>query len=176
MANVAYDAIKERLRELVENNAGTVRTIGSRFQGDLPPGLNASEERRRGVLSLAPAEVSLKRAKAHPQRIARMGNVQVHLIDAEVRVVRTLSVAEHVDDDLRDDVEALALLDGDVLTQCFEIPANLHTTAGGTSTGLIGCNFIESVPAYRGKTEGEASDLVTIHRFELTAKSAPASV
>jgi len=174
VAQIAIDAIYERLRELVEDGAGSVRVITSRFGGDLPAGLDVDEEQRRGIATLVPAEVSITAMRKHPQQIARLGTVQVHLLDATIRVVRTLAVAEHVDDDLRDDIKAQAILDGDYLRQAMEIPANLHTTVGSTATGLIGGEYIDSVPAYRGKAAGEASSLVTLHRFTFTATSSPA--
>jgi hypothetical protein len=171
---LAVDAIYERLRELVEDGAGTVRVITSRFGGDLPEGLDVDEEQRRGIATLAPAEVNITALRKHPQHIARLGNVQVHLLDVTVRVVRTLAVQEHVDDDLRDDLKAQAILDGNALSQVLEIPANLHTTEGSTATGLIGGEYVDSVPAYRGKAAGEASSLITKHRFVFTATSTPA--
>ena len=174
MGQIAIDAIYERLRELVEDGAGSVRVITSRFGGDLPTGLEVNEEQKRGIATLAPAEVNVTAMRKHPQRVARLGTVQIHLLDVSIRVVRTLSPSEHVDDELRDNLKALAILDGNFLEQVMEIPANLHTTAGSTSTGLIGGEYIDSVPAYRGKAAAEASSLVTIHRFTFTATSAPA--
>jgi len=175
MSNILIDAIYERLRELAEDGVGNVRTIQGRFGGNLPEGTDVEEELRRGILTLAPAEINLKMRK-HPQHIARLGNVQIHLLDAEIRVVRTLSVAEHVDDDLRDDVKTQAIVDGNALCQVLEIPANLHTTEGGNPTGLVGGEYVDSNPAYRGKAAGEAQSLVTIHRFTFTAVSSPDSI
>ena len=50
MSYVRAEAITTRLREVLEQSSGVLRTVpSSRFFGDLPEGLDMSEEIRRAI-------------------------------------------------------------------------------------------------------------------------------
>lgn len=177
MAYLKADEIYERVRELVEDGLGSVRTAAAaRFTGDLPDGLTDEEQARRGVVG-ARVEPRIVEVRRHPQRLVITGDVQYHLVVLEVRVVRTLATEQDVDDGLRDDVHALALQDASVLSQVLEWPGNLRQTAGGEDTDLLSLMHQRStMPRARVTgSAGKATAIETIHRFEGTALSRPAA-
>lgn len=176
MAYGAYGAALTRVRELLVSGYGTLRTISSsRFQGDLPPGLLAEEEARRGIQSEIPIEVSYKGRRHHPSRIVITGSVQIHLVDIEVAVVRTMAIDAQVDDTTRDAIAALAIEDGEAIEQVLEWPANLTTTQAGASTGLMAIVYVSGLPNTVVEEAGQAQVLKTLHRLTATIQSAPAT-
>lgn len=177
MAFTKYDAILERVRELLEDGLGSYRAISaSRFTGNAPEGQGPEAQARFGALAQKPIEASITAVERHPQRLTIVGNVQIERFRMEVRVVRTLPTDTSVDDDLRDDAKALAVEDADVIKQSLEWPGNLTTTAGGTSTDCKALIYEDSrVRAMIDPKSGGASRLVTIHNFLGTAISRPAT-
>jgi hypothetical protein len=175
MVYLKGDAILTRIRELVEDGLGSYRAISaSRFTGGLHDTQPAATQARLGILAQKPAEASITAVRRHPQRLVTGGSVQVHLIEVEIKIVRTVEIAGTVDDDLRDDVKGLAAEDADALSQVLEWPGNLATTSGGTSTDLKSLLHQDSRARLVG-TAGEALRLETVHRFTGTALSRPAT-
>lgn len=130
---------------------------------------------RLGIASKKPASARIVSTGPHPQRLARLGTVQIVAFVLEVRVVRTLDISGQVDDDTRDAAEALAAQDGDVLTQVFELPNNLTQTAASDTTDWIGANWTGSTHRFVNVKKGEAARLDSIHRFDCTAVTRPAT-
>jgi hypothetical protein len=175
VAYTKYDTILERVRELLEDGAGSVRAISaSRFQGGLFEGLPNETYQRLGILSQKPIEASIVDIVPHPQRLVITGSMQIERFVLEVRVVRVFETVHQIDDDLRDDVKALCAEDQSAITQALEWPPNLATTQGGTSTDCIGLVHERSTPRLRATPQGAATAIVTAHRFVGTARSRPA--
>lgn len=175
MAYIAADAIIQRLRELVQDGDGSYRAIdGGRLQGGLATGLSAEEQRRRGMYTEKPAEISLDALNPHPQRLTYSGSIQYHLLSITIRIVRTIAIAEQHTDALRDDIRAQAIVDGSALQHVMSLPVNLAATEAATPTGILGARFLGSTFRVEG-TVGETMSLVTDHRFELTVTSTPAA-
>lgn len=176
MAYTKYDAILERVRELLEDGYGSIRAISSsRFQGGLHDGLPNETLPRLGELSQKPIEASITGVSRHPQRLTIVGDVQIERFTLEVRVVRALATPTQVNDALRDDVKALAVEDSDVIKQALEWPANLTSTQGGTTTDCKALIFDNSRPRVRVNKTGAAMFVDTIHTFTGTAVSRPAT-
>jgi hypothetical protein len=176
MAYAAYSAALTRVRELLIGGYGQLRPITStRFQGDLPDGLLEEEQARRGILSEIPIEVVYLGRKPHPSRLVITGSVQIHLVDLEVRVVRTLAIDAQVDDATRDAITAAAIEDGEAIEQVLEWPYNLATTQAGADTGLMAIKFVGTTSAEVTTEAGQAQVLKTKHQLQATIKSAPAT-
>lgn len=175
MAYIKTDAILTRIRELAEGGHGTLRPIASsRFSGGLHEGQDPAHQSRLGILAQKPSEATITKFLPHPQRLVVGGSVQIHLLEIEVRVIRTVAIDGQVDDSIRDAVKALAAQDGDALAQVLEWPGNLVATQAGATTDLQGMTHEESRHVLRGKA-GEAMRLDTVHRFTGTALSRPAT-
>ncbi len=175
MAHIAASAIITRLRELVQDGSGSYRAIDSgRLQGGLASGMTVEEQRRRGLFTEKPAEISLDSVTPHPQRFTYSGSVQVHLLTVTIRIVRTIAIAEQHTDTLRDDVRAQAVVDSSALQHVMSLPANLAQTDAAAATGILGAEFVGTTARAEGNV-GETMSLATEHRFELTVKSTPAA-
>lgn len=176
MAYAKYDAILERVRELLEDGLGSIRTITStRFRGGLHDGLPHETQTRLGVEAQKPIEATIVESGPHPQRLVITGTVQIERFVLEIKVVRTLATESQLTDSLRDDVKALAAEDGNAICQVLEWPPNLATTAGGTSTDCKALIHEKSSARYVPGKAGGAIALVTVHRFVGTALSRPAA-
>jgi hypothetical protein len=176
MSYAAYGAALTRVRELIIGGYGSLRPVTSaRFQGDLPDGLLAEEEARRGIQSEIPIEVAYMGRRPHPSRLVITGSVQIALVDIEVRVVRTFAIDSQLDDATRDDVRAQAMIDAEAIEQVLEWPANLSTTQAGASTGLMAIKYMGTMPAQVVEEAGQAQVLKTRHQLTATIQSAPAT-
>jgi hypothetical protein len=175
VATVHADRILTRLRELLQDGLGTIRTIANtRFAGDLPPGLDAREERRRGIVDEKPIDITLSTQRPHPNRITTAGNVQLWYVDATIRIVRTLDLEAQVSDTARDAIEALKTIDGGMIADVLEWPINLALTNAGDATGMKGARYKGGSVQTRGEA-GEAMDIVTTHQVEITVMTSPAT-
>jgi len=165
----------QRVRELVQDGAGSIRAITStRFQGDLPEGLTAEEYTRRGIVSEIHTDSRWGVEKRHPSRLTIACTTQIHLVELTVTVARTLATPQQVSDTLRDAVVSLAAEDSGALQQVLEWPQNLSTTSDGHDTGLKGLQYIDSTPQIIGNA-GQAQQLRTVQRFDATIVSNPAA-
>lgn len=174
MAYIKAAEIIERIREIVNDGAGSVRAISaSRFKGGMHEGLDDAHLSHLGKMAQKPAEVAIVAVRPHDQKIVVGGSVQLHYVDIEIRVVRALTFKGRVNDDTRDAIRALSAQDASALEQALEWPPNLETTTGGQSTDLLACMFAGSRNPVVG-LEGTSMRIDTIHRFEGTALSRPA--
>jgi hypothetical protein len=174
------DALVTRMREVIEDSRGTLRTIAANtYSGDLAPGLGLNEEARRGLHVLvdgAPTEcrvASVKRSAASPPVI---GNIALYDIEVEVRTVYPTTSNVKISDSYRDAVSGLAAKAADVIGQAFGYPGNLLTTQAGTATGLVSglLSHLGSTYEWRGQANDAGGVLEARHRFKGVAKSAPA--
>lgn len=168
MAYLAADPILTRIREVLESGAGVLRTIASgTYYGDFHEGLSEQEQARRALTKprYDVRAVSLTRNEASPPNMHSLG---LKNIEIEVKVTRNLTFSEATADALRDDMLALAIQDGDVISQALGYTANLATTTSGTATGLV-----SGVLEYEGSDIGEVETpdgdrpgrAETLHRF-----------
>lgn len=175
MAYLKASEIVIRARELVEDAEGTVRAIAAaRFAGALHDGVPEDELSRLGLLDAKPAEARITAVRAHPQRLTRVGNVNLIEFDLEVRVVRTVNIHGQVDDDTRDAVNALAAIDADALNQAFGWPNNLAQTAASATTDWIAAEYEDTAIELNGEA-GSDMRFDTVHRFVCTARTRPAT-
>lgn len=137
MAYAQFAAALKRVRQVVEDSAGTLRTVPSaRFGGEAPTGLDdesllaKAADRPRVEATIT----SISPSAATPPVI---GNVRIYDTTFSVKVTRLVTPLEQVSDDDRDALMALAAQDVDVLGQALGYPGNLDTTATGTATDII---------------------------------------
>jgi hypothetical protein len=163
--DAAFDALHVRMRELLEQGAGALRTIpADRFTGGLPAGGTEADDAVRGALSAIPCEARVVSHRPHSQTSPVTGDRRLLRIDVEVRVIRTLAWAEQAIDSVRDAAKALAAEDGDVIAQVFEWPPNLYETEAGAQTGAKSLVRSDSTSLVVGTT-GQTQRIETLHRF-----------
>jgi hypothetical protein len=177
MAYIAASAIQTRVREVLQEAAGALRTItAATFGGDLTEGVGDAELARRGVTiaRIEAREVGMSRSASSPPVI---GNLALYDSEWSIKVVRTLDRTTQIDDDTRDAVKALAMKDGDVVAQALGFPGNLTTTTAGTATGIVSglMTYVSSSSAVRGGVNDGASIIETDHRFTAILRAAPAT-
>lgn len=183
MATWSAGNLTARLREVLEDARGTLRTIASgTYLGKLPPGLDVNEEARRALAVItngsgAPTEarvVNVKRSAASPPVI---GNIALYDIEVEVRQVWPFHSLNKLDDDQRDVTQGLAAAAADIIAQALTYPGNLTTTHAGASTGLVSgmLAYVDSAYQWAGAVNDAGGTLEARHRFKGVVKSAPAT-
>jgi hypothetical protein len=176
MAYPAYDAVLTRVREVIEDSRGTLRTVPSSwFLGDLPEGLDVGEEARRGIVGPR-VDAEIVGMAPNPSSPPTMGNVMFTDVDILVRVIRTITPLEQLDDDSSVALRALAAKDAEVLRQALGYAGNLTTTQAGTATGIVSglLRWTKTgVKVKRVINEG-AQPIETQHNFRGIVRSAPA--
>lgn len=175
MANIKASAIATRIREVLLQAAGTARTIStSRFDGDLPDGLDQAEDARRAVTG-ARIEATIGDFRRSPASPPITGDLIIYDFGVTVRVVRLIERAAQLTDSERDAVHALAAEDVDVIRQALEYPGNLTETAAATSTGIVSglLRWESSKPATVGRVNDGAQTLTTVHQFRGHAIARP---
>ena len=166
MANADFDAILTRIREVIEDGSGTLRVISSaRFQGQLPSNLNESEASLR-AMDKPVVEARTGTISRHPASPPIFGNLSLLNVEFVVMVIRHLSPDHKLDDDLRDDIKALAANDADHLMQALTFPGNLTQTTGSVATNLVsGLLTYDSSDEAEIVQEDVGARIVTEHRF-----------
>lgn len=176
MSYLASDAILDRVKEVLEQSKGSLRTVPLlRFQGNLPPGLTANAELRRALMTprVAVAVTGIERS---PSTSPVLGNQLLYKITLEIRIVRAVQRNAQLDEDIHRALTAQAMLDADVIRQSVEYPNNLLTTEAGVATGIVSGMLMHLTSRSRvnGQIVGGAQVLETIHAFWGTARSTPA--
>lgn len=137
MAYVQAAALITRLREVLEDSAGTLRTVpAARFDGDSPEGLSADEAMRRSLTAprIRARVKVLGRSKSSPPIT---GNLVIYDITVSVKSRRTITPLEQLDEASNDVLMAAAVTDADVIRQALEYPGNLTQTAAAAATDLV---------------------------------------
>lgn len=174
MATVASAAIIAAIRAVLEDGAGSVRTIAAGTYAPASVALSDGAAAAR-ALSLPRAEVVLSPAGRAEGSPPRMGSFQLLELDVEIRVTRSWRAEHNVNDDTRDTLKAAAAADEDVIAQALEWPGNL-TTGGGNPTGLVsGCLTHESSRVLEPEFDGTAGRLTSVHTFKGIANVATAT-
>lgn len=177
MAYIAASAILTRIREVLEDSAGTLRTVPSaRFLGDLPEGLSEDAESMRAISKprVEASLVSMKRSPASPPII---GSLLLYEVEIAVRIIRAVTTLEQLSDDDRVALQALAFEDCDVVRQALEYPGNLTSTTAGTATGLCSglLRYGSSKVVVKRRVDDGAQPLETVHSFTGVAQAAAAT-
>lgn len=170
MAYVDADAIITRVREVLEDGTGSLRTITTgTYYGGLFPGVDGGEESMRAAVKPR-IEPSVRVVGRNENTPGVMGSYNLIDVEVTVRVVRFVNANHKLKDSLADDVKAAAARDADVIRQALTYPNNLTATSGGTATGL--CTGLLS---YEGSDEpsvewddadnSEGGRIETVHRF-----------
>lgn len=177
MAYIQAAAIITRIREVLEDGRGDLRTVtAGRFAGDLPEGLSIDAEHMRTVTG-ARCSADITAIRPSPASPPILGNLILYEIDVRVRVIRLITALEQTDDASHDALRALAISDVDIVRQALEYPNNLAATEAGAT-----CDLVSGLLRYTGATQvvvGEidsgAQTLETVHDFTGTAISRPAT-
>lgn len=177
MSVVSTDALYERLREVLEAGAGSLRTItADTFRGGLPEELS---DRATAVKALARprCEAFITKWALSSNTPPRFSSLAIYLFELRVRVVRLLPLVAQLEDADRDAVKALAASDTDLLAQALGRPGNLLTTAGGTPTGVVSglVSYVSSTATVRLMAADSLSVIETDHLFSGLVTSNPAT-
>jgi len=165
MAYVQAQALIHRIREVLEQSAGTLRTVPSgRFQGDWPQGLSDATQARI-VFANPRVRVNLESFSRSQYSPPINGNIVIYDIGVSVIVARLFDREKQITSDDYDAVQAYAAEDTDVIRQALEWPGNLTTTSTGSATDLI-----SGMLAFIGPSTNQVVGLIDqgAQRFETT--------
>ena len=176
MATLPAAAILTRIREVLEDSAGILRTVPTgRFEGGLPEGGRVDSELAKAFVKprIEAAITGMSLSAATPPVV---GNLRIYDLEVEVRVVRIIRPLEQVSDDDRVALQAAAATDADIIAQALGWPGNLTQTAASTATDLVsGMLTYQRTRARIGRRIDEgAQPLETIHTFTGKAQVRPA--
>lgn len=177
MAYLAAGAMQTRIREVLQEAAGNLRTIDlGTYGGDMPEGLTTMEAARRSAI-VARVEARMTSMSRSASAPTTYSNVAQYDVEMRVRVTRVLDRTAEIDDAARDAVKAAAMMDADVLSQALGYPGNLTTTAAGTATGIVSglLTYRDSSSSVGGAVDDGAGIIETDHRFTAIVRSSPAT-
>ena len=177
MSYIATGALQVRLREVLEDGLGSLRTItAGTYGGNLPEGMDPSHEAVR-ALGEPQVEALITNQRRSPNSPPTYSNLALMQFDCRVKVTRRLGAVEQLDGAARDVVKAAASTDADVISQALGFPGNLLTTSGGTPTGLVSglLSWVESRVEPISTDENGTAIVRTEHMFTGTLTSAPAT-
>lgn len=174
MAVVNTGPFYERMRELLEAGAGSMRAIAAgTFKGGLP---DEQSDRNTAVkLYGSPrCEALIVNNARSPASPPIRSDLAIYAIDVRVRVVRLLGLVEQVTDSDRDEVKALAASDADLLRQSLEA-GNLAATEDGRSTGVVSgmLSYRDSKATVRRIAADALTVIETDHMFHGSITSTP---
>ena len=176
MSYIGTAALQTRLREVLEDGYGSLRTItADTYGGNLPEDFTGQGDSVRS-LGQPQVECLITKGARSPSSPMTKSNVALYLVDVRVRVVRRLSADVQISETARDTIKAAAAADIDVIAQALGWPGNLTTTSAGAATGLVSglLTHKESSTDVRSVVEDGASIVETLHLFTGTLQSAPA--
>lgn len=187
MAYLKAHALIVRIREVLEDSRGVGRTVPpGRFVGNLPQGLSETEQMRR-ALTKAPTSIDdfpSARVRVNVNVLGRSpwsppinSNIILYNVTVAVTTLRTIQRKEQLSPDLYDDIQALAIEDGDIVRQALEYPRNLLATEAAEPTHLVSgmLIFANSVTGVIRDINGGAQKLETTHNFNGVWKDYPGS-
>lgn len=168
MAYVQAQYLITRIREVLEDSRGALRTVPSgRFLGNWPDGLSDPTQLRR-LLVKPRVRVVIDSFERSPQSPPINGNLIIYDVGVSVRVARIATRQKAMDDDDMDSVQASCAEDTDVIRQALEYPRNLTTTEDGHATDLISGLLSFNGPSQTtvvGQIDQGAQRIETINRF-----------
>lgn len=176
MSYIAAQALYDRLREVLQAGAGSLRQIlAGTYGGDLPDAFTPMGDAIRAVAK-PQVECLIGTMERSPSTPVLMSNIALYRFEVRVRVVHRVPIWAQISEADRDIVKANAALAVDVITQGLSYPGNLSQTAGGTQTGLVSgmLSHVKSTTQPLAVVEDGAALLETEHLFQGTIQSAPA--
>ena len=160
-------AILTRIREVLEDGYGAVRTVAA---DTYEPGTHEALDVLAdsvGSLTSPRIEARIVDRRPHASRPPRQGTFTLEEITVDVRLVRDFSGYQDLSTDARTALSALAIEDGHSIAQALTWPGNLTATEAASATGLVsGClNDVSSALGTIEFSGGTNGRLVTTHRF-----------
>jgi len=168
MANINVAAIITRVREIVDDAAGSLRTIASaRFGESFAVEMTSTEQSRKAV-SGPKYDVRLVSTERHPSNPPVSGSTMIYTVHVEVTVARHLNVSHATIDANRDTILSAAIEDADYLCQALTYPGSMTQTSAAVATGLAsGCLLFDgsSSEIVLNEAGGHASLVRAVHKF-----------
>lgn len=167
MAIRSSTAILTRIREVLEDGAGALRTItASTYEPGAGP-LRSDAAQATDALIKARVEVQIVDTEPHPARPPRLGTFTLDTVSIEVRIVRSVTAATALNATTRTALLAAADEDASRVSQVLTAPGNLTTTSAGAATGLVS-GMLEHAGSQIEEpelAEGQSGRLVAVHTF-----------
>lgn len=161
MANINFVAIRKRIREVLDDGRGLLRTMSAgRFSGDYWSGAAGLQAR---ALSLQKPRFTVPFIpSSRAGGLSEIGSLAIYEIRPTIECEYTLPPVVESDVN-RDAVLAQAEQDGDVFRQALGWGANLVQTEAGAPTGII------DGLAYEGNAvrleDWDAGRLIVVHSY-----------
>lgn len=175
MTTIAVNSLMVRLREVLEDGYGSLRTVAAdTYGGNLPDALTSMGDSVRS-LGQPQVECLITGIERSPSSPMLLGNAALYKVDVRVRVVRRLSADLSVAEAARDAVKAAAATDADVIAQVLSKPGNLTATEAAAATGLVSgmLSYRSSSLTVTSVVEDGSSVIESNHLFQGTIQSAP---
>lgn len=174
MAQLAAAAILTRVREVVEEAAGSVRIITA---DTYRPGAHEAlgEDAASTQALVKPrAEARFTSIEPHGARPAEQGSFTLYGLELEVTVTRFIGTEHMILDDVRTTLRAVAAEDASRLAQALGWPGNLTQTSAAVATGLVSgmLRYVNSEIGDLETVEGQNGRIVTVHTFTGVAQVA----
>jgi len=160
-------AILTRVREVLEDGRGAVRTITAETY---KPGTHAALDALSdsvGALGKPTIEATIADRVRHPSSPARQGSFTLEEITVSVRVVRGFDGNADLNAAARTALHSLAASDGFDISQALGWPGNMTATEAASATGLVSGQLqdLGTSVASLEYPSGQNGRLVTTHRF-----------
>lgn len=172
MAQLAAAAILTRVREVVEDAAGSVRIVTA---DTYRPGAHEAQNPDAAsteALVKPRAEARFTTIEPHPARPPIQGSFTLYAVELEVTVTRFLGTEHMILPDVRTTLRAVAAEDASRIAQALEWPGQLEETGDSVATGLVS-GMLRHVSSEVGDlelVEGQNGRIVTVHTFSGTAR------
>lgn len=172
MAQLAAAAILTRVREVVEDAAGSIRIItADAYRPGAHEGLTSDAQSTQALIRPR-AEARFTDVSPHGARPPEQGSFTLYAVEVEVAVTRYVGVEHMLSEDVRTTLRAVAAEDASRLAQALGWPGNLTATTAGTATGLVS-GMLRHTGSQIGELEaddGQNGRIVTTHSFEGVAR------
>lgn len=172
MAQLAAAAILTRVREVVEDAAGSVRIVTA---DTYRPGAHEAQNPDAAsteALVKPRAEARFTTIEPHSSRPPIQGSFTLYAVELEVTVTRFLGTEHMILPDVRTALRAVAAEDASRIAQALEWPGQLDETGASVATGLVSgmLRHVSSEVGDLETVEGQNGRIVTVHTFSGTAR------
>jgi len=174
MAYLNGDDILTRIREVLEQAAGSLRVIPTdTYHGGLWGDLSADEQSRRATWRPL-TEARITSIEPHGARCSVTSNVGLLALEVEVLVTRHVGPEHMAQDTIRDFTSGAAATDADVVTQALGYPGAMDRATTGVVGGLL--SYVSSETAIELATsDGSPGRLITTIIFGAVVQTAQAT-
>lgn len=176
MSYLKAAAIVQRVREVLEQSAGALRTVPSgAYVGNYPDGQSDSARERQ---ALGDARIRSSIAITGIAGASPPSNSNQLIYDGTITVTveRTVTREMQLDGDLYDAVMVAALGDADVIRQALEYGGNLTQTAAAAATDIVGgcARLVSSSIVTSGMVDDGAQLVASTMVFSMKVIARPA--